>query len=72
MYSIDSMNISTVVEGKDMVMLLDIPIHTEKGITVNRPDVVIKDKKKNKCIFTDMSVPYERNVKNKKAEKATS
>ena len=43
-------------------------IHTDKEITANKPDIVIKDKKRNKCIFIDMSVPSERNVGNKEAE----
>ena len=36
--------------GKPSVVILwDMPIHTNKEITVNRPDIVIKDKKGNKC-----------------------
>ena len=60
---------STVVEGKDVVILWDMPIHTDKEITENRPDIVIKDRKENKCIFIDMSVPSERNVASKETEK---
>ena len=60
---------STVMEGKDVVILWDMPIHTDKEITANRPDIVIKDKKENKCIFIDMSVPSERNAANKETEK---
>ena len=60
---------STVIEGKDVIMLWDMPIHTDKEITANRPDTVIKDKKENTCIFIDMSVPSERNVANKETEK---
>ena len=59
---------STVMEGKDVIILWDTPIHTDKD-TANRPDIVIKDKKENKCIFIDMSVPSERNVANKETEK---
>ena len=60
---------STVVEGKDVVILWDMPIHTDKEVTANRPDIVIKDRKENKCIFIDMSVPSERNVASKETEK---
>ena len=42
--------LSTVVEGKDVVILWDVPIHTDKEITENKPDIVIKDRKENKCI----------------------
>ena len=51
-----------VVEGKDVVILRDMPIHTDKEAIAKRPDIVIKDKNKNKGIFTDMSVPCERCV----------
>ena len=59
---------NTLMEGKDAVILWDMPIHTDKEITANRPDIVIKDKKGNKCTFIDMSVPSERNVANKEIE----
>ena len=35
---------NTVVEGKDVVILWDMAIHTDKEITANRPDIVIRDK----------------------------
>ena len=60
---------STVVEGEGVVILWDMPTHTDKEITANRPDIVIKDRKENKCIFIDMSVPSERNVARKETEK---
>ena len=60
------------MEGKDVIILWDMPVHTDKEITANRPDIVIKDKKENKCIFIDMSVPSERNVANKETENCQS
>ena len=62
---------STVLEGNDVVILWDMPIHTDKEITANRPDIVIKDKKETKCTFIDMSVLSERNLANKEIEKLT-
>ena len=52
-----------------MVILWDMPIHTDKEVTANSPDMVIKDRKENKCIFIVMSVPSERNVASKETEK---
>ena len=57
------------MEGKDVVILWDMPIHTDKEITANRPHIVIKDKKENRWTFIDMSVPSECNVVNKEIEK---
>ena len=59
---------NTVVEGKDVVALWDMPIHTDKEITANRPDIVIRDKLENKCFFIDMSVQSERNMGYKETE----
>ena len=39
------------MEGKDVVILWDMPIHTDKEITANRPDIVIKDKKEKQMYF---------------------
>ena len=60
---------NTVVEGKDVVILWDMPIHTDKEITANRPDIVIRDKLENKCFFIDVSVPSQCNVGYKETEK---
>ena len=51
------------------MILLDMPIHTNKEVTANRPEIVIKDRKEKKCICIDMSVPSERNVASKETEK---
>ena len=40
---------SKVAEGKDVAMLWDMPINTDKEIKANRPDIVIKDKSKSIC-----------------------
>ena len=36
----------TVTENEDVTILWDMPIHTDRKITANRPDIVIKDHKK--------------------------
>jgi len=39
-----------------------MPIHTDRKITANRPDIVIKDHKTKTCKFIDMAVPSDRNT----------
>ena len=58
-----------VTEGKDTTVLWDFPIHTDRTIQANRPDIIIKDKTNNTCLFIDMSVPSDRNVSAKVFEK---
>ena len=47
----------------------DMPIHTDRKITANRPDIVIKDRKTKTCKFIDMAVPPDRNTSVKVTEK---
>lgn len=44
----------TVVERKDVAILWDMLIHTDKEIAANAPDVVIKEWKENKRTFIDI------------------
>ena len=46
-----------------------MPINTDKTINANRPDIVIKDNKDNKCWLIDLSVPSDKNIGAKKIEK---
>ena len=41
-------------------MLWDMPIQTDKEIKANRPDIVVKDKKRKEPV--DTSIPTERNT----------
>ena len=54
--------IITVTENEDVTILWDMPIHTDRKITANRPDIVIKDHKTKTCKFIDMAVPSDRNT----------
>jgi hypothetical protein len=44
-------------------------VHTEREITANRPDIIIKNKKEKTCTITDVAIPADRNVVRKEAEK---
>ena len=59
----------TVTETNGVTVLWDMPINTDKEIKANRPDIIIKDGKNKNCLMIDMTVPSERNVSIKEAEK---
>ena len=61
--------IVTIIIIKDVTILWDMPINTDKEIKANRPDIVIKDKSKGLCTLIDMSVPSKRNASTKEVEK---
>jgi len=43
-------------------------LHTEKEVTANRPDIIIKNKKQKTCTLIDVEIPADRNVVQKDAE----
>ena len=59
----------TVTENEDVTILWDMPIHTDRKITANRPDIVIKDHKTKTCKLINMAVPSDRNASVKVTEK---
>jgi len=40
----------------------DMPIHTDKETTANRPSMIMKGKSRKRCTLIDKAVPSERNV----------
>ena len=51
-----------VVETRDVTILWDFPINTDRTIKANRPDIIVKDRKAKTCLLIDMSVPSDQNV----------
>ncbi len=59
----------TVTEKNDVTILWDMPIHTDREIKANKPDIVIKDRKDKRCMLIDMALSPERNITVKVTEK---
>ena len=59
----------TVTDNNDVTILWDMPIHTDREIKANKPDIVIKDKKERRCMLIDVAIPSERNTSVKVTEK---
>ena len=47
----------------------DMPVNTDRTITANRPDIIIKDSVNSTCKLIDMSIPSDRNIALKEIEK---
>jgi hypothetical protein len=58
-----------VNEHEDLTVLWNQGVHTGREVTANRPDTVIKNKKRKTCILIDVAIPADRNVTLKEAEK---
>jgi hypothetical protein len=58
-----------VYEEGDVTVLWNQAVHTDREVTANRPDIIIKNKKQKKCTLIDVAIPADRNVVQKEAEK---
>ena len=58
-----------VYEEGDVTMLWNQAVHTDREVTANRPDIIIKNKKEKICTLIDVAIPADRNVVQKEAEK---
>ena len=62
----------TVVEKDDITILYDKPIQptqTDRTITASRADIVIKNRRENKCTLIDVAMPSNKNTSLKVSEK---
>ena len=61
----------TVVHNKDnnITIMWDMPVNTDRTITLNRPDIIVKDSVRSTCNLIDMTVPSDRNIELKEVEK---
>jgi len=57
-----------VYEEVDITVLWNQAVHTDREVTANRTDIIIKNKKKT-CTLIDVAIPADRNVVQKEAEK---
>ena len=61
----------TVTENDRVTILWDMPIHTDRTIAANRPNIVLKNKKDKTCLLIDMTIPLNTNASAKTMEKLT-
>ena len=54
---------------REMLVLWNQAVHTDREVTANRPDIIIKNKKEKTCTLIDVAIPTDRNVVQKEAEK---
>ena len=59
----------TVTTTKEVTVLWDMPISTDRELKANRPDIVVKDHQSKTCYIIDISTPSERNMALKEVEK---
>ena len=63
------MNTLQSVVNINETILWDYSIITDRKILANRPDIVIHDRKSKTCMLIDVSIPDDKNIALKEAEK---
>ena len=58
-----------VCEAGDVTVLWNQAVHTDREVTANRADIVIKNKKEKTCTLLDVAIHVDRNAVQKEAEK---
>jgi hypothetical protein len=58
-----------VYEKGDVTVLWNQAVHTDREVTENRPDIIIKKTKEKTCTLIDVAIPVDRNAVQKEAEK---
>ena len=58
-----------VCEEGAVTVLWNQAVHTDREVTANRPDILIKNKKEKTCTLIDVAIPADRNVVQKETEK---
>ena len=53
----------------NITIMWDMPVNTDKTVTANRPDIIVKDSVNSTCKLIDMTVPSDRNIALKEIEK---
>ena len=60
-----------VTKNDSITFQWDMPIHTDRTMAANRPDIVLKNKKDKTCLLIDMTIPLDTNTSVKTTEKLT-
>ena len=58
-----------VCEEGDVTVLWNQAVRTDREVTENRPDIIIKNKKEKTCTLIDVAIPTDRNVVQKEVER---
>jgi hypothetical protein len=59
-----------VYEEGDSTVLWNQAVHTDREVTANRPDIIIKNKKEKTCKLIHVEIPAHRNFVQKKRKRS--
>ena len=56
-------------KDNNLTIMWHMPVNTDRTITANRPDIIVKDSVNSTCKLIDMTVSSDRNIALKEIEK---
>ena len=56
-------------ENEKAAILWDFPIITNRHVLCNKPDIVIQEKRSDRCQIIDVAIPGDYNIQKKATEK---
>jgi len=59
-----------VYEEGDVTVSWNQAVHTDREVTTNRSDIIIKNNKEETCTLIDVAIPADRNSVQKEAQKS--
>ena len=59
-------------KDNDIIIMWDMPVNTDRTITANRPDIIVKDSVNSTRKLIDMTVLSDRNIALKEIEKKSN
>jgi len=59
-----------VYEEGDVTVLWNQAVHTDREVTADRPDIIIKNKKEKTCTLIDVAIPADRNIVKRKRKRS--
>ena len=58
-----------VVQGKNVTILWNFTVHTDRKIDTSRPDIIIKNYEERTCTMMDVAAPSDQNISLKEFQK---
>ena len=62
-------NPDPVANAPHITIIWDTQVQTDRKITANKPDIILKDEANKTCLIIDVAIPSDYNVTQKEAEK---
>ena len=64
-------NITTnhAITYANITIMWDMPVNTDRTITANKPDIIVKDSVNSTCKMIDMTIASDTNIALKEIEK---